>query len=125
MEGNLKLTLSIEPVLLSDIVSECIGMAESAARKREIHLSVLPFDSAWLIEADKTRFKQVLNNLISNAIKYNKRQGTVAVKCTLSGSERVRISVKDNGIGIPPEKISHLFQPFNRLGRLRKETTTA
>jgi PAS domain S-box-containing protein len=112
-----KLTLSLEPVLLSDVVFECIGMAEHEARKREVHLRVLPLDNAWTVYADQTRLTQVLNNLISNATKYNRRQGTVEVKCAVSGADRIRVSVKDNGIGLPPEKRSQLFQPFNRLGQ--------
>jgi len=59
----------------------------------------------------------VLINLLSNAIKYNREHGTVAVECTASTPERIRISVKDSGEGLPPEKLAQLFQPFNRLGQ--------
>ena len=61
--------------------------------------------------------KQILINLLSNAIKYNREQGTVEVKCTESTPERIRISIKDSGVGLPPEKLAQLFQPFNRLGQ--------
>ncbi len=61
--------------------------------------------------------KQVLINLISNAIKYNREHGTVEVACTAITPERIRISVKDSGAGLPPEKLVQLFQPFNRLGQ--------
>jgi CheY-like chemotaxis protein len=61
--------------------------------------------------------KQVLINLLSNAIKYNRVGGTVVVDCSASAPERVRISVRDTGEGLPPEKMAQLFQPFNRLGR--------
>ena len=61
--------------------------------------------------------KQILINLLSNAIKYNKEQGTVAVDCTASTPERIRISVRDTGAGLSPEKLAQLFQPFNRLGQ--------
>ena len=67
--------------------------------------------------ADRTRLKQIVINLLSNAIKYNKEQGTVVVDCTVSAPERIRISVKDTGAGLPPEKLAQLFQPFNRLGQ--------
>jgi len=67
--------------------------------------------------ADRTRLKQVLINLLSNAIKYNRTGGTVVVDCSASTPERVRVSVKDTGAGLPPEKLSQLFQPFNRLGQ--------
>ena len=61
--------------------------------------------------------KQVLINLLSNAIKYNSAQGTVVVDCAVSTPDRIRISVKDTGAGLPPEKLAQLFQPFNRLGQ--------
>jgi len=58
-----------------------------------------------------------LINLLSNAIKYNREHGMVEVKCTASTPERIRISVKDSGAGLPAEKLAQLFQPFNRLGQ--------
>jgi CheY-like chemotaxis protein len=71
----------------------------------------------YFVNADRTRVKQVLINLLSNAIKYNRGQGTVEVKCTEGALGRVRISVKDTGAGLPPEKLAQLFQSFNRLGQ--------
>jgi CheY-like chemotaxis protein len=59
----------------------------------------------------------VLINLLSNAIKYNREHGSVEVHCEIAGPERVRISVKDTGAGLPPAKMAQLFQPFNRLGQ--------
>ena len=61
--------------------------------------------------------KQVLINLLSNAVKYNKVGGTVVVDYTLSTPGRIRISVKDTGEGLTPDKLTQLFQPFNRLGK--------
>ena len=75
------------------------------------------FDMPCFVNADRTRVKQVLINLLSNAIKYNRGQGTVVVTCTESAPGRVRISVKDTGAGLPPEKLAQLFQSFNRLGQ--------
>jgi CheY-like chemotaxis protein len=69
------------------------------------------------VVADRTRLKQVLINLLSNAIKYNRRAGTVMVDCTVTSPERIRVSVKDTGAGLPPEDLAQLFQPFNRLGQ--------
>jgi CheY-like chemotaxis protein len=61
--------------------------------------------------------KQVVINLLSNAIKYNRVGGAVVVDCTASTAERIRISVKDSGEGLTPDKLRQLFQPFNRLGK--------
>jgi signal transduction histidine kinase len=62
------------------------------------------------------RLKQVLLNLVSNAIKYNRPNGSVQVGCHVDG-QRVRIQVQDTGLGLAPEQVDALFQPFNRLGQ--------
>jgi PAS domain S-box-containing protein len=112
-----RLSLSREPVSLIDVMRECQAMIEPQAQQRDIHINFLPFDNTWFAHADRTRVKQVLINLLSNAIKYNCEHGTVEVKCTSSTPERIRISVKDSGAGLPAEKLAQLFQPFNRLGQ--------
>ena len=111
-----KLSLSHEAVSLSEVMRECQAMTESQARTRGIHIDFLPFDQSWYANADRTRVKQVLINLLSNAIKYNRAHGTIEVKCSCT-VERLRISIKDTGMGLSPEKLIQLFQPFNRLGQ--------
>ncbi len=112
-----KLSLSPEPVSLAEVMLECQAMMEPQAQKRGIHMTFPQFDIPWFVNADRTRVKQILINLLSNAIKYNQVGGTVVVDCTASAPERIRISVKDTGEGLPPEKLAQLFQPFNRLGQ--------
>jgi PAS domain S-box-containing protein len=112
-----KLSLSLESVSLSNVILECQAMIEPQARKRDIHINFLPFDTSWFANADRTRVKQVLLNLLSNAIKYNREHGTVEVACTMNTPERIRISIKDSGDGLSSEKLAKLFQPFNRLGQ--------
>jgi PAS domain S-box-containing protein len=112
-----KLSLSREAVSLIEVIQECQSMVEPQAQQRGITLSFLPFDHHWFANADRTRVKQVLINLMSNAIKYNREHGTVEVECTESSPERIRISIKDSGAGLTPEKLVQLFQPFNRLGQ--------
>jgi signal transduction histidine kinase/DNA-binding NarL/FixJ family response regulator len=112
-----KLALSQEPVSLAEVISECQAMMEPQAQQRGISMGFPRLDIPYYVDADRTRVKQVLINLLSNAIKYNRDQGTVEVSCTASGPERARISVRDTGAGLPPEKLTQLFQPFNRLGQ--------
>jgi PAS domain S-box-containing protein len=111
-----KLSLSREPVSMAEVMRECQAMTESQAHKRGVRMNFVPFDTAWFANADRTRVKQVLINLLSNAIKYNRENGTVEVKCTCT-TERLLISIKDSGVGLAPEKLLQLFQPFNRLGQ--------
>jgi PAS domain S-box-containing protein len=112
-----KVSLSPEPVLLAEVLSECQAMMEPQAQQRAISMTFPEFDSALFVRADRTRLKQVVINLLSNAIKYNRKNGTVELICTAAGPEHIRISVKDTGAGLPPEKLGQLFQSFNRLGQ--------
>ncbi len=112
--GNLSLTR--EPVSVTIVMLECIGLIASMAQKNDIHINLIPFDKGLFADADRVRVKQVLINLLSNAIKYNREHGTVEVKCICT-LERIRISIKDTGEGLPPEKLTQLFQSFNRLGQ--------
>jgi signal transduction histidine kinase len=112
-----KLSLLHEPVSLLDVMRECQAMIEPLAQQHDIKLTVFPFDNTWFAIADRTRIKQVLINLLSNAIKYNREHGSVEVTCTLSIQGRLRIRIKDSGVGLSPEKLTQLFQPFNRLGQ--------
>ena len=92
-------------------------MIEPQAQQRDVRINFEPCHPTWFVNADYIRLKQVLVNLFSNAIKYNREHGTVAVKCTAPTPELIRISIIDNGVGLPPEKLAQLFQPFNRLGQ--------
>ena len=112
-----KLALSREPVSLIEVMRECQGLVESQARSHGIRITFAPFDPGLVINADRTRVKQILVNLITNAIKYNRQDGIVEIACAQSSAETVRISVNDSGMGLSAEKLEHLFQPFNRLGQ--------
>ena len=112
-----KLAVSHEPVLLISTLRECQAMVESKATERHIRVTFLPFNPAWLVMADPIRVKQVLINLLTNAIKYNREYGTVKIGCSASRPAHLRISVSDTGAGLSVEKMAHLFEPFNRLGQ--------
>jgi PAS domain S-box-containing protein len=112
-----KLALSLEPTSLAEVIFECQAMIEPQGQKRDIRMTFPRFDIPYFVDADRTRLKQVLINLLSNAIKYNQANGTVVVDCATSTPERVRVSVRDGGAGLPPDMLMQLFQPFNRLGR--------
>lgn len=111
-----KLSLSLEPLSLSTVLLECEAMIGPQAQQRGIKIIFDKVDPSWFAHADHTRVKQALINLLSNAIKYNRDHGMVEVKC-IATPEHVRISIKDSGAGLPPEKLAKLFQPFNRLGQ--------
>ncbi len=112
-----KVPISLKSVALAGVFAECQEMMEPQAQARGIRLSFSPFDLPGFVWADRTRLKQIIINLLSNAIKYNNERGTVVVECSAITPERIRISVRDTGVGLSPENLAQLFQPFNRLGQ--------
>ena len=122
------LSLSLEPLRISDVIQEILDIVRMQANERKIKLELLDSDENLLyIKSDKQRLKQVLLNLIGNAIKYNKNEGTVLVSSRLipedeTGISMVRISVQDTGIGISAADLPKLFHPFERIGAEKTET---
>ncbi|MDX2300533.1 MAG: ATP-binding protein [Xanthomonadaceae bacterium] len=112
-----KLSLSLEPLALADVMHECQAMIEPQAQQRGITVNFPECDIPYFVKGDRTRVKQVLINLLSNAIKYNREHGTVVVECQVMEGDRLRICVTDSGNGLNPEQLTRLFQPFNRLGQ--------
>ena len=109
--------LSLEPMSLDEVMQDCRNMMEPQAHKSGISLRFQPLAHPCYVRADRTRVKQILLNLLTNAIKYNRTGGTVVVECAAQSADRVRGSVRDTGAGLPAEKLAQLFQPFNRLGQ--------
>ncbi len=110
-------SLSLEAVSLGDVMAECQSIIEGQARTQGIALCFPTFDAPCFVRADRTRLKQVLINLISNAIKYNQPDGRVDVTFEENASARVRVCIGDTGVGLSPQRLGQLFQPFNRLGQ--------
>jgi signal transduction histidine kinase/ActR/RegA family two-component response regulator len=109
-------SLSMEPVLLAEVLAECEGMIAPLAAARGVRV-LFPEAPTARLQADRTRLKQVLLNLLSNAVKYNRDGGAIVVDCAQPAPQRLRLSVQDTGMGLSPEQVAGLFQPFNRLGQ--------
>jgi CheY-like chemotaxis protein/two-component sensor histidine kinase len=112
-----RLPLSLEPLALRDVLRECRAMVDPQAHERNIRLTFPDLDGPYFVEADRKRVKQILINLLTNAIKYNNADGTVVVDCSARTPDRIRVTIADSGDGLPPEKLAQLFEPFNRLGQ--------
>ena len=110
-----KIVLSLETVELAPLVQDCLTLVQPMANQRGIRLEV-DDPNGWRVWADSTRLRQVLLNLMSNAIKYNREGGAVRLQVEVAGAARVRVWVRDTGPGIAPERLGELFQPFQRLG---------
>ncbi|HET7320860.1 MAG TPA: ATP-binding protein, partial [Longimicrobiaceae bacterium] len=112
-----RMSLSVESVSVREVLKDALDLVRLSAGKQEIALraeEALADDR--FVRADQQRLKQVILNLLSNAIKYNRRGGSVILTCEREGEERLCISVRDTGFGIPPEQMGRLFTPFERLG---------
>nr|WP_315479489.1 ATP-binding protein [uncultured Rhodoferax sp.] len=112
-----KLSMSMEPISLPDVLRDCQTMIEPQAHKRGINMIFPQFHAPCFVEADRTRIKQVVVNLLTNAIKYNRLNGSVEVTSDVDTNGHMRISVRDTGEGLSTAKMAQLFQPFNRLGQ--------
>ena len=112
--------LALDPawVELPPLLRECADMLRPLADASGVRIELLGSGAepgAW---ADRRRLKQVLANLLSNAVKYNRSGGWVRLQALARGDE-AGVEVSDNGLGIAPERLEGLFEPFNRLGRER------
>jgi PAS domain S-box-containing protein len=110
-----ELSLNVETVPLAALADECLALVQAQAAAAQVTLAAaLPGDSA--VHADRTRLKQVLLNLLSNAVKYNRPGGTVTLRVAAPGPESptLRLEVADTGVGIAPEHLARLFEPFQR-----------
>ena len=113
-----KVHLLSERVSVAEVMADCHNLIAQQADKKVVQLVFPSSEYADVyVNADQTRMKQVLINLLSNAIKYNRTGGEVRVLCQQKSNGVVRISVQDNGVGMTALQLTHMFEPFNRLGR--------
>lgn len=99
---------------LADLLHECRDVMASKASEEGVQMKIEAPDDLPLLEADRDKMKQVLLNLISNGIKYNRRRGAVTIRAAATESE-VHIAVQDTGVGIPEEALPRLFEKFFRV----------
>jgi PAS domain S-box-containing protein len=112
-----QMELAIGRVEVATAVRACLDLVAPMARERRIQLIDATADArALAVQADPLRLSQLLVNLVSNAIKYNRPGGTVRLACAPAGAGRIEIRVEDDGIGLTGEQLEGLFQSFNRLG---------
>ncbi|NKD55077.1 MULTISPECIES: ATP-binding protein [unclassified Haematospirillum] len=112
-----KVDLSVENVDVRLLVTESTALLEPLAAKRQITIHAEGSTDPVFVMADRSRLKQVIINLGSNAIKYNREAGHVYFKIgPAPEAGHVRVTVQDTGIGIAPEMLKKVFEPFNRLG---------
>jgi signal transduction histidine kinase/ActR/RegA family two-component response regulator len=115
------LSLSLEPVLVWPLIEETSQLMAPLAAERSIQIIQDCAHPAITVCADRQRFAQVLVNLISNAVKYNRQGGTITISCQDDSASQASIVVSDTGPGISPENIERIFVAFERLGAEQTE----
>ena len=111
-----RITLSFEKVGAAATLADVRDTVALLARKAGVALVDSGGSTDAAVRADPMRLRQILLNLASNAIKYNREGGRVELAASRTADGRVRFTVSDTGKGIPPERQAELFQPFQRLG---------
>ncbi|MGE0395273.1 MAG: PAS domain S-box protein [Kofleriaceae bacterium] len=113
-----RLTVSLEPVDLSVVIDEVVAQLEPQAAQHAITVErpAGPDTHAFVL-ADRTRLSQILMNFGSNAIKYGRTGGHAVMRTSRVSDGRLRVSIADDGIGIPEDKQASIFEPFQRAGQ--------
>jgi PAS domain S-box-containing protein len=109
-----RVEISMESVAVTTVALECVTIIEPLSAKRGIAIAI-DCPPGMAVRADRTRLKQVLLNLLSNAIKYNREGGQVAIRTLPEGTDGIRISVTDHGLGLTEEQRARVFEPFTRF----------
>lgn len=107
---------SLEPLQLDKIVNSSLALLTPLADKSQIKIKILS-SLTLMVHADYTKLKQVIINLVSNAIKYSHKGGLITVESEIGSNNRIRLKITDTGIGISEKNQSKLFSAFNRLGQ--------
>ncbi len=113
-----KLSISPESIRVKEVIEEAVDMAQALATQNNIQIEMASLPVEY-VHADRQRLKQVLLNLLTNAIKYNREGGKVFVDCLVLPGAKIHIRIRDTGPGISPELQKRLFVPFERLGAER------
>ena len=109
-------SLSVEPVAVQPVVQETCQLMAPLAADRSITISQHCPWPGLAVKADRQRLRQILVNLVSNAIKYNHEGGTVTLTCQAASPGQASLTVADTGPGIPAADLGRIFDPFERLG---------
>jgi len=110
-----KIELIPERFPLHKAVEEVCSVGGPMAQKKQIHVNLSVAPGLLEVTLDQVRFKQVVYNLLSNALKFTDDGGRVEIQCALHGLHQFKLAVRDSGIGIKPEDLPRLFKEFEQI----------
>jgi signal transduction histidine kinase len=108
-----QMRFEFQTVPLADLVRQAVDANEGYARRLQVRIELGPVDPACRVSVDPDRFIQVMSNLLSNAAKYSPQGGAVRIQTEQRG-DHVRVSVGDDGPGIPESFHEHIFEKFSQ-----------
>ncbi len=108
------ISLTFQPVDLGEVITDCVALLQPDAEKNQVTLKTSSED--LVLVTDHQRMRQIMLNLVSNAIKYNRARGEVTISARDKDGTRIEILVEDSGIGMSAEELEQLFRPFTRFG---------
>jgi len=119
-----KINIALDSVNLPEIVHKSISLVSPLAEKENIRIVDQISEQNYVLKADANRLKQIMINLISNAVKYNSKNGHVTISAEMLDHRLLRIYVIDSGRGFPLSSLSKIFSPFERLDNLDRSEGT-
>ncbi|HEY0739702.1 MAG TPA: GAF domain-containing protein [Herpetosiphonaceae bacterium] len=117
---NGKVTLNVKKVNVADLINDIVASLRTETERKRMKLAIEIQPALPTIEADNKRISQVLTNLISNAHKYTREEGSITIRAFLTGP-MVQVDVVDTGVGIPPEELPKMFSRFFRANNSLKD----
>jgi len=112
-----RVTISSEPVVVAAVIDEVVTQLGPIAARQQITLGRASTAGDPIVKADRTRLSQILMNFGSNAVKYGRAGGHATFRISYPARGRLRVSVVDDGLGIPEDKRARIFEPFHRAGQ--------
>ena len=111
-----KVSLQRAPVDLREVARDAVATSEPLLAAKSHRLSLAPGNEAVWVDGDRVRLAQVISNLLNNAARYTPAGGSITLEIDVEG-KHARVAVEDNGIGIDPSQLEHVFEPFAQVDR--------
>ncbi|MDH5353144.1 MAG: PAS domain S-box protein [Gammaproteobacteria bacterium] len=110
-----KMEVSLAEIPVENVLNQCVSLISTDAKLRHLNIVDNVSNKGYTIQADFNRSKQVLLNILSNAMKYNRDYGSITLNCEIINKQYLRICITDTGIGLSKDEIAKLFTSFERL----------
>ena len=110
-----RLTFNPEPMRLAKMLAEAKSIVSLRAEQEHIDLSAVELPDSWVVMADPVRTRQIMVNLLGNAVKFTNPGGSIGVEAHDAGADAIALTVWDTGIGIPPDQHEEIFESFHQV----------